>query len=282
MPFVPLRGRTKLNVVLDDDKDRIIGAQRAKDSRTVASHFGEMPGSRGYRYANHPITKGEVRGPDPPFTGATNTWRPPSADPQGPSAQRVESQAEYGAHLEGSHGHYAPRRMASIRSLPNLQQAGECCVSQDSLAIHPLQYELKRWEGIAKKTQAIEMKDHIELSSLKRSQYVPKQESVNTGGLINFPKYMLIHNCHLKQMDCQRFKDEQDEERRNFASMAEAGTTQESFRNNAELGKSSLNWQTASWGAPMVKDKADNRPLYAGSAMPAGRGSRTSNPFRMG
>lgn len=105
-------------------------------------------------------------------------------------------------------------------------------------------------------------------------------------GLVLFPKYMLINNCHLKLTDLQRFQREQMEEQRRQAeealeaeSVAGQGDAQDSKKLIPRPGPVKFD---ASWGRPKLKDASQGGPHWAGSALPHGRGMRTSNPFRMG
>merc|ERR1712232_466631 len=105
----------------------------------------------------------------------------------------------------------------------------------------------------------------------------------------NFPKYMLIHNCHLKQQDQIRYVQ---------AKAAKREAAEEEARLRTELGEDQMqvcdetaSVQTgsqsikkiASWGQPMrFRTAEDRNSQWAGNPMPQGRGSRTSNPFRTG
>eukprot|EP00913_Durusdinium_trenchii_P002647 g2450.t1 len=82
-------------------------------------------------------------------------------------------------------------------------------------ACHPLTTELRRWEKLAKVTERGEINEDVQSSmaaSRKLCQAGVRPKPVFAGGLVNFPKYMLINNCHLKQMDLQRYADQCAEE----------------------------------------------------------------------
>lgn len=255
MPFVPLRSRKRYEVILDDDKEQIAATQRFRDNSTLAQYYGASPSAAGYRFGNHPMTMGVVRGPEPPFKGATNPLRPPSAD------------------------HDLPASMRRARSSPSLQNSAGNLM----MACHPLTTELKRWEKLAEVTEKGQVDQDLKKSlMMNRNVEPPPKPPVRTGGLVNFPKYMLIHNCHLKQTDLKRFKEQQEEEMRLAmeAANAHADSPLHSVRESS-LGGSTVRYQEPSWGAPLLRGK-ESPHNWAGSALPGGRGSRHSNPFRIG
>lgn len=275
MPFVPLGQRKPIPLILDGDKEAIRARQRDRDVAAVQAHIGATPSVSGYRFANHPQTFGQVRGPEVPFRHATSTWRPPSADPDGPANQRESEHADHGAYWEASHSLRKTRSSPSFQSNNNVIQA-----------CHPLSVERKRWEKLAHRTQTNEMKD-IDLSPQRPRP--PEQPKIgpNRQGLVLFPKYMLLHNCHLKMTDLQRFQREQAEEAARSAQEAEAASLAGGSQLESEdtLKSSSMRGPVrfdASWGAPKLRQEAVGGHHWAGSGMPAGRGMRTSNPFRMG
>jgi len=281
MPFVPLGSRKRLDVILDADKERILNDMRDRDAAKVNAHFGVTPSSTGYRFGKHPSTMGSVRGPDVPFKDATSTWRPPSADPDGPAANRTMQMADHGAHWEASHS------MRRMRSSPFLQSPGSTLADARE-ASRPLNVELKRWEKLAtstmgKEMQGSTMKDRE--SERGRSEPAKPREVVRTPGLVNFPKYMLFNNCHLKQMDQHRFSEKETEARAQAEQSIRLGLTPASRSMSLpfqDAPDSSVPWQHASWGAPMLGDPVNRTFCWSGSSLPAGRGQRTSNPFRQG
>jgi len=283
MPFVPLRARKAVPLVEDADKEVIRAKQQQRDLATIQAHLGTQHGSTGYRFANHPATFGYVRGPDVPFRNATSTWRPPSAERDGPAQQRDRQHADHGALLEGSH------KLRQTRSSPSLQAS---TVNMRE-ACHPLSTELKRWETLANRTQGREMKDIEQAAPRAERSSPPPKIGANRQGLVLFPKYMLINNCHLKQQDLQRFQREQAEEAARAAQEAldsdlegggqlSPGSPGQSLTGEEKPARSGPVKFEASWGAPKLKTESVGGPHYAGSGMPAGRGMRTSNPFRMG
>jgi len=278
MPFVPIGSRKPIPVVLDDDKERIRAAQQAKDDAKVAHHYGLAPSTAGYKFGNHPMTKGFVRGPDVPFRGATSSWKPSGHEPQGPHALMEAKQAPLGAFWEGSHGHVA-EALRKSQSSPTLKGAAQNAMELS----HPLSVEIKRWEKMAAFSEKGEMNEEVQktmMASMKRPE--PTQKPKRTGGLVNFPKYMLIHNCHLKHSDLQRYQREQAElERRAQEAAARGETLADDSTDTATLGEGAVRYQEASWGAPLLRHK-DSGMSWAGAALPMGRGSRHSSFLRMG
>lgn len=281
MPFVPIGSRKRIEVILDDDKERIINQQRSKDTATLNAHRQVAPGTSGYRFANHPSTlvpDGRTRGPDVPFTGATSTWRPPSADPDGPARQKDLQHAEVGARWEASHS------LRTMRSSPSLSSSAANIVDPGqagAMAGHPLAVESRRWQKLAHFTEKVEMKDLEIPEPAPKSPSPQAPEAQGPRDLVNFPKYMLYHNCHLKHTDLQRFQQNQLAKERAIAEGVDPMTlTVGSIPSAQDLGESAVKWQEASWGAPVFKNAQGHH--WAGSALPAGRGQRSSNPFRMG
>lgn len=265
MPFVPLGQRKPIPLILDEDKAAIQQRQRDRDAAKVATHFGYSPGAAGgYRFANHGPSFGQFR------SG-------PGADPDAPARRREMDQAEHDG-------------MRKSRSSPTLQSTANNVME----ACHPLSVELKRWEKMAQRTQAQEMKD-IEAQPMRNRP--PPQEPAKSGpsrnGLVLFPKYMLIHNCHLKMTDLQRFQREQQEEARKAQEQAglddvasssgsqgqgELIEIEDPFAGTGSRGPMRFE---ASWGAPLVRSDRDH-VRWAGNPMASGSSMKTSNPFRMG
>ncbi|CAE7353112.1 unnamed protein product [Symbiodinium natans] len=273
MPFVPISSRKPHTLLLDHEKARMRTEMRIKDQAVVAEHYGLAPSSGGYRFGNHPLTRGPVRGPDVPFQGATAPWKPSDQEPQGPMAQLESKQAKVGAYWDGAH-----QKLASIRhshSSPALRQSA----AEVMQACHPLTTELNRWKKLADVTEKGEVNKELQESLAQTRtmcQAGVRPKPVWTGGLVNFPKYMLFNNCHLKQMDLQRFADQHaapEESEGDRGSNADIDAS--------PLGEGSVRFQEPSWGAPLLKNKDSGVP-FAGSAMPSGRACRTSNALRMG
>lgn len=154
---------------------------------------------------------------------------------------------------------------------------------------------------MAKMSEAETRKD-IELKApLVEPHPTPPKTGPNRQGLVLFPKYMLLHNCHLKLTDLQRFQREQAEaaqrtmERSLTRSMmrrsadspdaevlsdlpASAGSEIDTQEAMGESTRGQLSFD-ASWGAPILREGG---PQWAGNAMPSGGAHKTSNPFRMG
>lgn len=278
MPFIPLAQRKSSPLVLDEDKAALQQKQQAKDKATVDAHFGVAAGASGYRFANHPQTFGHCRGPDVPFRNATAPWRPPESDPDGPARQRDREQASYGAYWDSSHA------MKGSRSSPALKTTGENVME----ACHPLSAEIRRWKDMAHRTECETRKD-IELKPLlvEHHPVPPKLQGVRQG-LVLFPKYMLMNNCHLKSTDLQRFQRQQTEAlQRSMERSASRSPSDRSIDapsdvdNHEAMGESTRGALAfeASWGAPVLRDGG---PQWAGNGMPSGGSCKTSNPFRMG
>lgn len=295
MPFVPLGSRKNLGVILDHDKERLTNEMRARDNATVKLHHSVMPGQSGYRYANHPHTMGPVRGPAAPFKGANKPWAPVEHDPDGMAALKDSEQAPIGASREGSHEMFG-ESMRKSRSLPSLhrslaahpiEEGGKSLGEQAKEAANPLSIELNRWKRMAEITKR-------DLASMPELAQPPKREPkplVITGGLVNFPKYMLFENCYLKQTDMQRYVEQEAQTRREAEErqkrLDEAMASGE-LKDMPATGRSDepdvlVQYGTASWGQPRLRGPDETiRNQWAGSSMAAGRAQRTSNPFRMG
>mmetsp|Transcript_56234 Transcript_56234/g.131039 ORF Transcript_56234/g.131039 Transcript_56234/m.131039 type:complete len:259 (-) Transcript_56234:64-840(-) len=258
MPFVPLGSRKRIEVILDDDKERLAAAQQTKDTATISAHSGLAPSAQGYRFGNHPLTRGRVR-PDVPFTGATSSWRPPSADREGPSSQKDREQT-------GSAIWYESHRMKQTLSSPALSSTNMTV----PLATHPLTKEIERWERLSTLTQAREMtrelRDELREEKPVRSKS-SKPEFQPKPGLVNFPKYMLINDCHLKRMEQQRFQREDQNASLSGSPVSSKGP------------ESAVMYGAASWASPVLRQKGTH---WAGHGLAAGRMQRTSNPFRTG
>ncbi|CAE8630004.1 unnamed protein product [Polarella glacialis] len=164
------------------------------------------------------MTRGFVRSPPPPFAKANSPWNPPEADPNSPAGQLQSTMAKNGAFWDGSHQH-----LGKSRSSPQLQHSGE-----NVMACHPLSAELRRWERLAAVTERGEVNKDIQLATMsgKMSESVEEEKPRGrVGGLVNFPKYMLINNCHLKTTDLGRFQREQVELQRQADETAARGDT---------------------------------------------------------
>jgi len=274
MPFVPLSQRKAVPLLLDEDKEKMQRVQALKDQATIQAHVGAAPGTSGYRFAKHPQTFGTVRGPEIPFQKATCTWRPPEVQPDGPAMHRDQCQANYGAFWEASHG------MRKTQSSPTLVRDSKA-LAKVMEACHPISQELRRWDAMAQKTEKETRKD-INLDPPRREKTdMPKHDVKN--GLVLFPKYMLINNCHLKMTDLQRFQRQQEAEREaerkavTFSDYPDSDS--ESSGSPSHVFKSrGPAFFGASWGAPL----RNGAPHWAGNGLPSGGCQKTSNPFRMG
>lgn len=285
MPFVSLGSRKRLEVVLDDDKRRIAAEMQARDNATTMHHFGHAPGRSGYLYANHPMTKGPVRGPPAPFTNATKPWAPEEHHPDGPHAQKNNEQAPIGMYHDKSHASIA-ETLRKSRSLPALERTlasspksadGKTLGEQAKEAANPISIELNRWKRLAGVTKR-DLSSMPELHSWIKPERQKPKVFIPNGGLVNFPKYTLFENCHLKQMDLQRFNDE----RLRLEEAAERGELQTPMSPSQDEEGESI-YRSVSWGAPRLRNSSQPfQKQFAGSAMPAGRCQRSSNPFRMG
>lgn len=288
MPFVPLGLR---GPHLDEDREGVKARLRERDAATIASHksLHHSPSKSGYRFANHPATTGQVYRGETFYSGGNSLWRPPSADPNGPAAQRNQSYAGHGAYMDGSHG------IRKAQSTPALSPDASRVMIE---ACHPLSIERKRWEGLAHKTQSNEMKD-MDLLPEKKSPPPPEEKRGPVrSGLVLFPKYSRLNSCHLKMTELQRFQKEQIEGGKRAqaeweASQASGGASMMSATTSemdaidamgSPNGPGKEMFFKASWGAPALRQPDGTLPkkLWAGSGMAAGRGMKTSNPFRMG
>lgn len=316
MPFVPLGSRKNHGVILDEDKAIITGKMHTLDNATVKFHHQVMPGASGYKYANHPITMGPVRQPPPPFATANKPWAPPEDEPDGMAAARDNLQAPVGMLNEGSHrflaeGTRANRSTAALtktmsgkvsmvgingsvaeiqREMNEEKSLGEQAKEQ----ANPVSIELKRWQRMAKVTE----RDLNSMPPLdKRKDRIMPEKPVANGGLVNFPKYMLFENSHLKTTEFQRYCDGEAADRAEKAERAKAAeeamargemTPGVSSMSPSREGSSSQSrlpdWPPQpSWGAPRLRGpSSETSKQWAGSAMPHGKSMRSSNPFRMG
>jgi len=176
-----------------------------------------------------------------------------------------------------------------MRSAPSLYSTGEeVATGQKSVVdtsdlTHPLSIELKRWQKFAAFSET-ESKSGPDLH--KPPQREPPKKSEYRSQLVNFPKYMLIHNCHLKSTDQQRYVKEENAKRaageEAMRQAAESGQDLFMDSGRSMVSQSTVKMKDASWGAPRLRTAEDKLSTLAGSALPAGRGQRTSNPFRMG
>jgi hypothetical protein len=299
MPFVPLGSRKRIEVILDHDKKRLGNEMRAKDDATVKLHHQLMPGRTGYRYANHPITMGPIRGPEPPFRTANKPWAPPEYDPYGGAALKDQEQAPVGAYTDGSHSLIGEtlRKSRSVPALVRTMAANPVTEDDKSLgeqakeAANPISIELNRWKRLAAVTKR-DLESMPELmTTQKREKPKPQKPLVGNTGLVNFPKYMLFENSHLKTQDFQRFVAAEERARleaeEGHAAVEEAmsrGAVEDtplSTRPSTSREEELVPYATASWGQPRLRGPPETvRRQWAGSSMPTGRGQRSSNPFR--
>lgn len=303
MPFVPLATRKRLEVLLDDDRERIGTLQRQRDQHAVNRHFDFAHARSGYRFGNHAATQGPIRGPAVPFSAATSTWEPPEVSPSNAASLRASEHAVVGSHTEASHG-----TMRLQRSFSTPGKAGSLLEKAKNDA-NPLTLERRRWEKFAEFSLKGELQGKEPPPPLRRD---PPPKPQPTKGLVNFPKYSLIHNCHLKQIDQFRFVRQEQEARDAMRAQegedddtpaaadcdSPPGTTGTSatmgfpdatrsqmfkYSQGAAVHSGSLIMQSA----PTLRGSLHTHQLpsdarFAGGALPHGRGMRTSNPFRMG
>ncbi|CAK0829917.1 unnamed protein product, partial [Prorocentrum cordatum] len=194
-------------------------------------------------------------------------------DPGGPASRREGQAASFGALHEGSHSMRRPK------SLPTLKQEG---AQEHLMDCHPVATELRRLDKLAALTEKTEMKQPLERRQPAAAPPAQPRSFQTTGGLVQFPKYMLIHNCHLKTLDTMRFHKEQEELARAQEESAKAQAVLSPKAPQGSHGEQSPKSRTAppvSWGAPVLNDRAPGE-VAAGSAMPLVRGGQTSNWFR--
>jgi len=217
---------------------------------------GLWDAQKGYRFATHPAGPQEAQY-DRPFEGLTSTWRPPSPNGSSPAGRRERSHGASGICWEGSHG------LKKSASTPAVQRLAQDDAVQ---AAHPLSVELRRWERLAS-TQDRELKEVPlpEPSGWKAAPAPSKEPMFPKGGLVNFPRYMLINDCSLKRSECQRFLAQQKKLAEEQAARNAVGNQQADSTASTEFGRTD-----------------PSRGKRMGHLLPSGRGSRTSNPFRFG
>lgn len=306
MPFVPLGSRKRIEVILDDDKHRLSKEMHDKDDATVRLHHQVMSGTSSYRYACHPETIGPVRGPPPPFATANKPWSPPEDHPEGGAAMKDLEHAPIGAFNSGAHAPIA-ETMRKSRSVPAMvrtikanpvEPGGKSLGEQAKEKANPISIELSRWKRMAKVTE----RDLNSMPALFTGKHRGENSGPTTGasvtqanGLVNFPKYMLFENSHLKQQDLLRFiadeekgRKEAEERHRMVEEAMSRGETPVSPLSTSRDPSGSeasalVPYATASWGQPRLRGpQSVIRNQWAGSAMPSGKSHRSSNPFRMG
>lgn len=305
MPFVPLGSRKRIEVVLDGDKEAIRAKQAARDDAAIQRHLATAPSQAGYRFANHPMTRGMVRGPPVPFQGGSGSWKPPELDPEGPAGRQQRSVAPSGAVWEASHSFRADNHrsfegltMKGSRSSPMLATTGEAVVGESPMEqCHPMYGELNRWKKMAHHSIKHELNPNIDIPKSLPRIPTPEKKLKPMRGLVNFPKYMLIHNCHLKLKDLQRYQKEQEaekaaqqaeDEEMEAAMMAAAAAAGEvydpskpgSAAQGSQYQSFEEEFSKASWGEPRLKNADNPEDIYAGSSLPQGKSVRSSNPFR--
>ncbi|CAK9054559.1 Pentatricopeptide repeat-containing protein, partial [Durusdinium trenchii] len=175
MPFVPISSRKPHALLLDHDKDRIRAQMQSKDEASVAEHYGLAPSSRGYRFGNHPMTRGPVRGPEVPFKEATRHWKPSEVEREGPMAKVDVKQAKVGAYWDGSHVKLAALR--NCQSSPALQQSA----AEVMQACHPLTTELRRWEKLAKVTERGEINEAEQRNAQQNHLWIQSRGTLSRG-----------------------------------------------------------------------------------------------------
>merc|ERR1712110_1086586 len=80
-------------------------------------------------------------------------------------------------------------------------------------------------------------------------------------GLVNFPKYMLINNCHLKSQDQMRYvreeaarREEAEEELRRRSQLGDVGQGQACDETQVSGQSSPSLKKVASWGQPIASE----------------------------
>lgn len=278
MPFIPLATRRRQEVTLGDRTS--IDLTLSKQETWYAQDGGRGSDSNKYRFARHPNSMTTRVQPEVPFSRSTIQWRPPSADPDGSAAKRMEDVADFGGQWEGAH---APKNsMPRTRSTPSLAKTDKEFARDLMLERFPLTAELKRWE---QRGVLMEQRESAGLPpgasawlSSYRTEENPTVPTAPSGDLVNFPKYLLMNECHLKQMDIQRYvKDEAAA--REAANQLLKSDSMQAGSANPSMQASSASMQTSN---PSLQTSKGN-PLYmrpAGSLMPTGRNQKSSNPFR--
>jgi len=303
MPFIPLGSRKNAGVLVDDEKQLATSLMRQKDNATVNLHHQVMAGTSSYRYAKHPETMGPVRGPPAPFKAANKPWTSAEQEPNGMAAMRDLEQAPMGACRDGGHCFHG-ETLRKSRSTPAMIKTLAAAGPQDELGkslgeqakemANPLSIELNRWKRLAEVTKR-DLATMPELHSTMKIERPPHKKPLVSGGLVNFPKYMLFENSHLKQQDFMRFVAAEEQARKEHEERV--GSAEEAMGKDKpsalqtpistsrvgsqESSEPSVPYATVSWGAPNLRGP-DMKNQWAGSALPSGKSIRSSNPFRMG
>jgi len=143
----------------------------------------------------------------------------------------------------------------------------------------PLTAELKRWENRGKMMEEREsrgMKTTMRtMESAYRQEVEPEVPSAPSGDLVNFPKYLLLNDCHLKQLDIQRYVKEEAAARESAKTLRQSGST---IGAPSSIGAPSTQTMGESSKGASLTATLGMRP--AGSLMPTGRNQKSSNPFR--
>lgn len=268
MPFIPLATRRRQEVTLGDRASIDVGLRKQETwYASEASQTGDAAAK--YRFARHPSTMTTKVHQEVPFANTSLQWRPPEADPGGPAEKRDQDAADFGGGWEAAHAPRVPRS----RSTPSLAKTDTNFAHDLMLERFPLTAELKRWEYFGKLMERQKLMEQeqreqkglkspgLSMASSYRQTIDPEVPSGPSGDLVNFPKYLLFNDSHLKQMDIQRYVKEEAAARASANQIRQTGST---------IGSASM--QTSK-GNPFYK-----RP--AGSMMPTGRGTKSSNPFR--
>lgn len=266
MPFIPLSTRRRQEVTLGDRESFEVSLHKPQTWYAPGAQAGTSETQ--YRYARHPATLSRNLGAQVPFADYHSTWRPPSAESQGPAAQRVNVVADYGGLWEGAHSMKIPRS----RSSPSLAATDKAFADKLSEQRHPIYEELTRYHKMATQ-QEMEMAKSsgaaTKYGTISKSyKDFPHVEipSGPSGALVNFPKYLLFNDCHLKQTDIKRYVAE------------EAAAREVALRRSSSSSVGALS-DLADSSGPSGKS-ASLRARAAGSPMPGGKGVKTSNPFR--
>lgn len=169
-------------------------------------------------------------------------------------------------------------------------EGGKTLGEQAKEAAHPVSIELNRWKRLAEVTKR-DLATMPELNTTQKKEKPQAKKPIVMGGLVNFPKYMLFENSHLKTTEFQRYcaaEEQARQEAHERAAAAEAafarGEVQDASPASTSRDPSSsevVPMATASWGAPRLRGPPELiKQQWAGSAMPTGKSHKTSNPFR--
>merc|ERR1712070_976561 len=173
-------------------------------------------------------------------------------------------------------------------ALHPVEEGGKSLGERAKEAANPISIELNRWKRLAEVTNR-DLATMPNIPQAKREAQPAKKPIVVAGGLVNFPKYMLFENSHLKSREFQRFceaeaKARQEAEDRALAAEAAMnkgevqdtplGTSRDAQDNEEEM----VPIGTISWGQPRLRGTQETiKKQWAGSACATGKCQRSSN-----